>query len=220
MSMKAVLTGLQSLAAGMIMLCGSENLLRNPEFASKDGHLPDHWNGYGKEAYTTENGVVRISGKTATYAAYLGQTVEIESGKGYYFSVDMRSDRLTHHAAIYYSIRGENRKSLVNSRPLLKGYTGPQKDWVRIGFVIPSGSLPDARKLSVSMVVYNPSKKPGEDRAMYFRNPELTVYAGQKNMLPPKPAGASAKEQMPTSRSAIISPAFRSALRICWKRAA
>ena len=174
-----------------------ENLLRNPEFASKDGHLPDHWYGYGKEAYTTENGAVRISAKTAVYAAYMGQTVEIEPGKGYYFSVDMKSDRLTHHAGIFYSILGENRKNLVSSRPLLRHYTGPQKDWVRIGFVIPSGSLPTARKLSVSVVVYNPTKKPGEDRAMYFRNPELTVYTGQKNLPPPKPAAASSKEQMP-----------------------
>ena len=174
-----------------------ENLLLNPGFASKDGHLPDQWSGSNLEAYTTENGVVRISGKAPVYAAYLGQTVEIEPGKGYYFSVDMKSDRLTHRAAIFYSITGLNRERLVNSRPLLRDYTGPQKEWVRIGFVIPSGSLPTARKLSISMVVYNPSKKPGEDKAIYFRNPELTVYTGQENVPPPKPATVAASETMP-----------------------
>lgn len=174
-----------------------ENLLLNPGFASKDGHLPDYWYGYGKAPYSTKNGEVRISGKTATYAAYLGQAVEIEPGKGYYFSVDMKSDRLAHYAAIYYSITGLNRKQLVDSRPLMINYTGPQKDWVRIGFVIPSGSLPNARKLSISLVVYNPSKKPGEDKAIYFRNPELTVYNGQKNLPPPKPATVAASEELP-----------------------
>ena len=131
---KMIWTGFLTLAAGVMTLCGGENLLRNPGFTSKDGSLPDHWYGYGKEAYTTENGAVRISAKTAVYAAYMGQTVEIEPGKGYYFSVDMKSDRLTHHAGIFYSILGENRKNLVSSRPLLRHYTGPQKDWVRIGF--------------------------------------------------------------------------------------
>ena len=33
---KMIWTGFLTLAAGVMTLCGGENLLRNPEFASKD----------------------------------------------------------------------------------------------------------------------------------------------------------------------------------------
>ena len=179
-----------------VLYAGADNLLVNPAFASTDGHIPNQWNGAGKEAYRTENGTVRISGRTSDYAAYLSQAVKIEPGKSYYFSVEMKSDRLTYSAAIWYSVMDSNNKCLADSTPLLRHYTGPQKEWVRIGFVIPAEHLPAAKTLSVSMAVYNPSRQPGDDRAIYFRNPELTLYDGQKNMPPPKPAPPDAGEEM------------------------
>ena len=67
------------------VFCAGANLLPNPGFASKDGHFPNGWNGYrGKEgisAYTTKDGVFKISGKTPTYAAYAGTSVKVEPGK-------------------------------------------------------------------------------------------------------------------------------------------
>ena len=174
-----------------LSLAGAVNLLPNPEFASKDGHFPDGWNGYrgkqGIHAYSTRNGVFRISGKTPLYAAYAGTSIKVEPGKSYYFSVEMRADLLTYSAMIGYSVMDGNRKRLVSSRPLLNKYSGPQKEWVKIGFPIPIGSLAQAKTLSVSMVVYNFSRKPAEDRAIYFRNPVLTYYNGQKTINPPRP---------------------------------
>ena len=185
-----------SLSAG-----AKANLVPNPGLASKDGFLPDRWSGIrsakGIHAYKTNSGILRISGKTANYASYAGFRVNIESGKSYYFSCEMKSDRLTHRAGVFYSLFGADRKVLVSSRPLLGKYTGPQKEWVKIAFIIPSASVPDAKSLSVSFVVYNALKKPGEDRGISFRNPVLTVYAGEKAVMPPATASASTSEAMP-----------------------
>ncbi|MBE6371857.1 MAG: hypothetical protein E7055_07250 [Lentisphaerae bacterium] len=200
MKMKAV-TGIMVLATSVISLFAGENLLRNPEFASKSGFLPDYWGGAswkgGIEAYKTENGVVRISEKTSTFNCSLYQTVNVTPGKGYYFSIDMKADQLNHHFGISYMVRDEKGTRLVDSRPLLNRYKGPQKDWVRIGFVIPVGSVAQAKQLTVLLCVYNPTKKPGEDRAVYFRNPELVEYAGQKNVPPPKPTASAGLPDQP-----------------------
>ena len=184
-----------------LSLAGAVNLLPNPEFASRDGHFPDGWNGYrgknGIAAYTTKDGIFKISGKTPLYAAYAGTSIKVEPGKSYYFSVEMRADLLTYSAMIGYSVMDGNRKRLVSSRPLLNKYSGPQKEWVKIGFPIPIGSLPQAKTLSVSMVVYNFSRKPAEDRAIYFRNPVLTYYNGQKTINPPRLRVAGGSSVMP-----------------------
>lgn len=186
-----------TLSGSVLLAEPPPNLFANPEFVSKDGRLPDRWSGAGREAYRTSDGAVRISGKTSSYASYLNQTVEIEEGKSYYFSVEMKSDRLTYLASIWYMILDGNGRRLTESVPLLRHYTGPQKDWVRIGFVIPSGHLPGARKLSLSMTVYNPSKRPGEDKAIWFRHPVLTPFTGQASVPPPVPAPPAADEVMP-----------------------
>ena len=175
------------------LLAGSEvNLMPNAALNSKDGFLPDGWNGLrgteSRKAYKTENGVLRITGKTANYVSYSGVTIDVEPGKSYYWSFEMKSDQLSNHAAFYYSVQDANRKVLVNARPLVTRYTGPQNDWVKVGFIIPLSSLPAAKKLSLSIAVYNPSRKVlAEDKAIYLRNFHLTYYNGQKNILPPKP---------------------------------
>ena len=191
MNIKKAIAGLLILSAAAASLQGEENLFCNPEFASGTGFLPDHWGGASwegaREAYKTENGIVRISEKTANYNSSLYQTINVIPGKSYYFAIDMKSDQLDHPAEILYSVLDENGKKLVVHRPLLQGYRGPQKEWIRAGFIIPLGSIPEARKLTIFLCVYNLSQKPGEDRAMYFRKPELTEYTGQKAMPPPEP---------------------------------
>ena len=183
------------------VFCAGANLLPNPGFASKDGHLPDKWNGYrgknGIAAYTTRDGVFRISGKTPIFAAYAGASITIEPGPSYYFSVEMKSDLLTHSAQIHYTVTDANRKRLVDSRPLLKNYSGPQKEWIKIAFPIPTGSLANAKTLSIGMVVYNRSRRAGEDRAIYFRNPKLTFYNGEKTIEPPRNQTVSKTAVMP-----------------------
>ena len=185
------------------LLAGSEvNLMPNAALASKDGFLPDNWSGLrGEEtrkAYKTENGVLRITGKYPNYASYTGVTIDVEPGKSYYWSFEMKSDLLSNSAGIFYTVRSADRKTLVNARPLLKNYTGPQRDWVKVGFIIPISSLANAKKLILSLAVYNPSRKMlDEDKAIYFRNFSLTYYNGQKNILPPKPKSNQTGALMP-----------------------
>ena len=125
---------------GLLPLFGGENLLRNPEFASKDGIWPDHWTGaYGKTAraaYKTENGVVRISQKTATYNSGLNYYFDVTPGKSYYFSIEVKSDQLNHPAEILYSVVGENKVKLVNARSLCPRFKGPDRFRTGAGSVL------------------------------------------------------------------------------------
>ena len=199
---------IKSVVAVMILallsvLTGAEiNLVPNPELQSKGGFLPDQWHGLkGKEsikAYKTENGVLRITGKYPNYVSYAGFSIQMESGKSYYLSFEMKADLLSNHAAVYYSVINENRKKLVADRVLLRRYTGPQKNWVRVGFIIPTASVSGGKKLSLSLGVYNPGRKLlAEDKALYARNFHLTYYKGQKSIFPPRPKTNAANAVMP-----------------------
>ena len=201
MKIKVIITSIALVLCAF--LNGEEiNLIPNPALQSKNGFLPDQWHGLnGKntiKAYKTENGVLRISGKYPNYVSYAGFSIDIQPGKSYYFSFEMKADQLSNYAAVYYSVLNDKRKKLVADRVLLKRYAGPQKDWVRVGFIIPTASVSGGKKLTVSLGVYNPSRRLlTEDKALYAKNFHLTYYNGQKSILLPRPETNSATAVMP-----------------------
>ena len=85
----------------------------------------------------------------------------------------------------------------MSHRPLLfPFYSGPQREWFRVGLPIPAAETDRVRSMSLAFVVYNNSRKPAEDRAFYIRNPSVTEFCGQKHR-PLPPPGSRAGTTLP-----------------------
>lgn len=173
----------------------SVNMLRNAEFVSADGILPDKWAGGRagpmKGAFTCTGGVLRISACAPAYCHGVHQTVDVDGTKSYWFEADIMCDTLMYQANVRYTLLDEKGKE-VASRPLLHPhFSGPQRKWFRVGLPIPAVSNGTARRLRLTFLLYNNSRVPTEDRALYIRNPSITEFAGQeyRPLPPPGPRG-------------------------------
>ena len=177
------------------------NLLKNPEFASRDGLVPDKWHGGRGEnfkgAFTSTGGVLRISECAPSYCHSISQTFKIDGKKSHWFEVDLKCDSMSYKANVMYSLLDAAGKPVVNHRPLLfPFYAGPQREWFRVGLPIPAADVDRVRSMSIMFVVYNNSRKPADDRAFYVRNPSVTEFAGQTHR-PLPPPGRRSDGNMP-----------------------
>ena len=191
----ALLFGVVGMA---LRLLAVTNLLVNADFASEDGRVPDGWSalrGAHRQAYVTKNGELAIRGVTATYANYVGQEVPIRDNRSYYFEAEVMSEALSGPASVVYSVK-RGKKKIVADQPIFKGFTGPLRKWTKFSAVIPVPVGEGADGLSVSFILYNPSRRPGSTAAIRFRNPVLCEYAGQK-VQPLPEARAEEKATMP-----------------------
>ncbi len=197
----ALLVGLVVSAANGQAAAPGANLLKNPSFASKDGYLPDMWKGgRGAQfagAFTTTGGVLRISESAAAYCHGVTQTMRIDGTKSYWFEADLKCDAVSYKANVLYSLLDEKGKPIISSKPLLfPFYTGPQREWFRVGLPIPAVEDGRARSLRLMFVVYNNSRKPAEERAFYVRNPSVTEFTGQAHR-PLPPPGRRSGDRVP-----------------------
>ena len=172
------------------------NKLRNPGFASADGIAPDSWaasrSAPMKGAFTCTGGVLRISACAPAYCHGVHQTIDIDGSKSHWFEADIMCDTLMYNANIRYTLLDAAGKPVLSDRPLLHPhFSGPQKKWFRVGLPIPAADASRVRRLRIAFLVYNGSRKPAEDRALYIRNPSVTEYVGQeyKPLPPPGPRG-------------------------------
>ena len=168
------------------------NLLKNAALSSKDGRVPDLWEGECGEnangAYTTTGGVLRISECAPAFRHSVSQTVAIDGTKSHWFEADLKCDPVTYRANVLYSLFDQNGKPIIEHRPLLfPFYVGPQREWVRVGLPIPAPEAARAYSLRIMFVVYNNSRKPADDRAFYVRNPSVTEFCGQESRPMPAP---------------------------------
>ena len=180
---------------------GGVNLLVNPEFASEDGIAPLKWHvprGESfKGAFTSTGGVLRISECAPGYCHSVSQTFKIDGTKSHWFEADLKCDAMSYKANVMYSLLDEAGKPIVGHRPLLfPFYAGPQREWFRVGLPIPAADVDRVRSMSIMFAVYNNSRKPAADRALYVRNPSVTEFAGQKHR-PLPPAGRRSDGSMP-----------------------
>ena len=180
---------------------GGGNLLGNPEFSSKDGLVPDKWHAPRGEsfkgAFTSTGGVLRISECAPGYCHSVSQTFKIDGTKSHWLEADLKCDAMSYKANVYYSLLDEAGKPVVNHRPLLfPFYSGPQREWFRVGLPIPAADVDRVRSMSIMFVVYNDSRKPAEDRAFYVRNPSVAEFSGQKHH-PLPPTGRRSDGNMP-----------------------
>jgi hypothetical protein len=114
----------------------------------------------------------------------------IDGTKSHWFEADVKCDSLMYYANVRYSLLDAKGREVVAQRPLFHPhYAGPQKNWVRVGLPIPAQETERVRKLQLIFAVYNHSRKPTEDRALYIRNPSVSVYSGQQHR--PLPAAGS-----------------------------
>lgn len=184
-SWKFAALGLAMWLAGT--LCG-QNLLTNPEFKSGDGQCPDGWTaqeeGDVDGAYVCTGGVLRISEMPSAALHAVEQTFPIDGSKSYWFEVDVLCDALANVANVRYSYIDAQGKEWKGPKPLFHPYyAGPQKEWKRAAVPIPAGDI--ARhfvKMRLRLLVENKSEERCADNAIYFRNPCVTPYAGQKNV--------------------------------------
>lgn len=185
-------------AVASAMLCGmafaleaGPNLLSNAAFQSADGHVPVGWTAlHSKKSnytgvYVCTGGVMRISQVGSAALREVTQTVAIDGNHTYWFEVDVLCDALDARANVRYSYIDDKGNEHRGEKPLFfYYYAGPQPKWKRAAVPIPA---PDPtrtwKKLKIRLLVVN--SEPGRalpDRAIYFRNPTLTHYAGQKNV--------------------------------------
>lgn len=167
------------------------NMLKNAALASKDGHVPTDWSGSGMtdspNTLLTADGVVRISEMGPKYVHSVGQMVAAQPNTSYCLALDFKSDCLSWKCAIRYQYGDERGRSVREGRSLIHPfYRGPQKDWTRLVLPIPPEVDARVKTLSISFMVYNDSRKPAADNAMYIRNPSLTIYRGQEVRLMPR----------------------------------
>ena len=179
----------------------SGNLLRNPEFVSQDGLAPDGWAAGRSEnlkgAFTCTGGVLRISACSPAYCHGVSQTVPIDGTKSHWVEADLKCDALEYYGNVRYTLLDAKGKELVSDRPLLHPhFKGPQRKWFRIGLPIPAQEIERTRKLKLTFSVYNKSRKPAQDLALYIRNPSLSVYSGQAYR-PLPPSGSRAEGKLP-----------------------
>jgi hypothetical protein len=197
-TMLAIAAALEN-AAGPV--APGTNLLKNPAFASTDGLVPDKWSaGRGanfKGAYTMTGGVLRISECAPAYCHSVSQRFAIDGTKSHWFEADLKCDVMSYKANVTYSLFDKDGKPVVSHKPLLfPFYSGPQREWFRVGLPIPAVETDRVRSMSLAFVVYNNSRKPAEDRAFYIRNPSVTEFCGQ-TYRPLPPPGSRAGTTVP-----------------------
>ncbi len=207
----------------LALLCtlqGGENLLKNGTFASVDGIKPAEWSIGNSKAFQTRDGILRISGKTESYAAYVSQTVKIEGGKDYFLYFEIKSDQLEDGASCIYSIFGADKKPLAKDRGVFVFHKAPIEDWIQVGFKVPASRFNGAAAMSVGFVVYNRTKAPREsDNGICIRNIRLEEYSNQtlvsiraKRKAPAPAAAAPNAAAVPAAVDNLLkNPAFESA---------
>ncbi|OGV50505.1 MAG: hypothetical protein A2017_01325 [Lentisphaerae bacterium GWF2_44_16] len=164
-----------------VFVLHAENLLVNPEFKSSNQQTPDKWEQFQKvpclSVFSTQDGILRISEKSPSYANMISQRINIDGTKSYYFEVEYKADALPYPAGVYYYFFDEKGTRLKEDYFALKTL-GPQQDWQKITRVISIDNPVKVKGIRLSFVSY--SKGENSDNAIYFRNPVLTEYKGQK----------------------------------------
>ena len=184
-----VLIGLFTLLSAIAGLAEA-NLLVNPAFRSADGRCPDGWMlaQDGDDAvggFVATGGVMRISESPAATCLEVCQTIDIDDQKSYWFEVDVQADELIGLANVRYSYFDEKGDEWPGPKQLFYPYyAGPQVGWKRAAVPIPAGDA--GRKLvkmKIKLQVFPPRDDVrNADNAIYFRNPSVAVYSGQRNV--------------------------------------
>ncbi|MCQ2391941.1 MAG: hypothetical protein MJ240_11010 [Kiritimatiellae bacterium] len=204
--------------AALLTLSASagENLLRNAELVSKDGILPDNWNGSRAEAhvgaYVTTGGVLRISARAPAYCHVVSQTIPVDGNKSYWFEGDILCDALVSLANVRYSLLDAQGRPVVDNAPLLHPhFAGPVRKWAHVALPIPARDPSRVKKLRLSVFVYNNSRQPAEDLALYLRNPRIEEFCGQVHQpLPPLgPRGSDVLPNRPFTGLPAVGKAYR-----------
>lgn len=170
----------RSLTLFCLFLCASlpaANLLKNPEFASADGILPDGWrrvqNIAFPAAFQTRKGIVRISENSPAYNNMVSQHLELDTAKSYYFEVEYQSDFLSWPGGVSYSWVDAQGRNLHEPKFILKTQDR-QTSWKKVQAVL---SCPDPSKaFGIKIYLVNYSRGQSGDRPIFFRRPVLCDY--------------------------------------------